>query len=265
MIRHLHVPVTAPEDVVWHLGKQERHWKEGRSAQALATLWFQCNGFPPAVRQAFETLPRFRSAQLVDAFFERQVDLRSSGRPSQTDLLVIAALDDGLAIVGVEGKAGEPFGDHVKDWDDGGEGKRARLDSLCTLLGLRAQDCANLRYQLLHRTASVLLEAERYRSADAVLLIHSFDGDADSFDDYRTFLEALGFEDIRKGTMTEPVNCAGIRLYAVWVDDEAPIGAKPGDYLLSLRAYAERLAGNCKRVRDWCDSQLRTSSTATED
>ena len=93
MIRRLHVPLTAPEDVVRHLGKQERHWKEGRSAHALATVWFEHNSFPPRVAAALKSHPTFRSAELVDAFMERKVDLGSEGRPSQTDLLAIAGLD----------------------------------------------------------------------------------------------------------------------------------------------------------------------------
>jgi hypothetical protein len=102
MIPRLYVPVLEPEDVVRHLGKQEEHWKEGRSAQALATAWFESNAFPPSIE----------SVELIDAFMEREVDLGSKGRPSQTDLLAIAGIsDERLAIVAVEGKAGETFGE----------------------------------------------------------------------------------------------------------------------------------------------------------
>jgi Domain of unknown function (DUF6946) len=65
---------------------------------------------------ALRSHPAFQSAELVDAFMERQVDLGSEGRPSQTDLLAVVGLDEGLAIVAVEGKAGEPFGKFVHEW-----------------------------------------------------------------------------------------------------------------------------------------------------
>ena len=139
MIPRLHVPVTEPEDVVKHLGGQEKHWKEGRSAHAIASLWFKHNDFPPRIRALFEAHPKFKSAELVDAFFEREVDLQSIGRPSQTALLAVAAVSDRIALVGVEGKAGERFGQRVSDWNDS-PGKEARLDSLCKMLGLDAKE-----------------------------------------------------------------------------------------------------------------------------
>jgi hypothetical protein len=123
MIPRLYVPVREPEDIVRHLGKKEKHWKGGRSAHALASLWVKHNGFPPRIEAALKSNPKFQSAKLVDAFVERQVDLRSEGRPSQTDLLAIVSLNDGLAILAVEGKAGESFGKHVHKWRDGSDEK----------------------------------------------------------------------------------------------------------------------------------------------
>jgi hypothetical protein len=105
-IPHLHLPLIEPEDVVRHLGKQERHWKEGRSAHALVQIWSKTNGFPKAIASILHASPAFKSAKLVDAFLERQVDLRTDGRHSQTDLLAVTSLDNSIAIVAVEGKAG---------------------------------------------------------------------------------------------------------------------------------------------------------------
>jgi hypothetical protein len=155
MIPRLYVPVLEPEDVVRHLGKQEEHWKEGRSAQALATAWFESNAFPPSIESVLRSNPVFQSAELIDAFMEREVDLGSKGRPSQTDLLAIAGIsDERLAIVAVEGKAGETFGERVAEWLDGSDGKQARLKGLCAILDLKEGRAKPLRYQLLHRTAS---------------------------------------------------------------------------------------------------------------
>src|SRR5688572_7437764 len=57
-----------------------------------------------------------KSAKLIDGFLERQTDLGSLGHHSQTDLLVIAGLNQGLAVLAIEGKAGEPFGEYVHEW-----------------------------------------------------------------------------------------------------------------------------------------------------
>jgi hypothetical protein len=169
MIPRLYVPLTEPEDVVQHLGRKEKHWKEGRSAHALAYAWYDRIGFPPAIDEALRSIGIFKSARLIDAFLERQTDLGSSGRPSQTDLLAIVGLDDGLAILAVEGKAGESFGKYVHKWRDGSDEKEERLKGLCKILGLSPKMAMPLRYQLLHRAASAVLEARRYKAKTAAL------------------------------------------------------------------------------------------------
>jgi hypothetical protein len=168
-IPRLHLPMLEPEDVVRHLGKQEQHWKEGRSTHALALSWFASKGFPKAVASALASRPDFASAELVDGFLERQVSLRTAGRNSQTDLLAIASVGEKLAIIPVEGKAGETSGDYVHQWLDASETKKTRLRSLCGTLGLSCDTAEGLRYQLLHWAASAVYEAQHYRTNLAVL------------------------------------------------------------------------------------------------
>jgi uncharacterized protein DUF6946 len=257
MIPRLYVPLLEPEDVVRHLGKQEKHWKEGRSAHALACLWSLHNGFPPKIADVLEGHPDFHSAELVDAFLERKVDLNSEGRPSQTDLLAVIGIGDRLAIAAVEAKAGETFGEVVEDWLDGSEGKDARLMSLCAALGLSRNAALPLRYQLLHRTVSAVLEAKRYRATVAVLLIHSFSDDEKGFENFSAFLQAIRFGEPTRGALTGPAHFDGVSLYAGWVQDEAPKGDGPSAYLDDLRDYATRLTQECDRVRAWCDGRQK--------
>ena len=68
------------------------------------------------VRAVLETAPEYAQAELVDGFFEREVELGSPGRNSQTDLMVIAGLGDELGIIAVEGKVEESFAELVRDW-----------------------------------------------------------------------------------------------------------------------------------------------------
>jgi hypothetical protein len=259
MIPRLYVPVLEPEDVVRHLGKQEEHWKEGRSAQALATAWFESNAFPPSIESVLRSNPVFQSAELIDAFMEREVDLGSKGRPSQTDLLAIAGIsDERLAIVAVEGKAGETFGERVAEWLDGSDGKQARLKGLCAILDLKEGRAKPLRYQLLHRTASAILEAKRYRTDLAVLLVHSFSEDKKGFEDFGEFLQVIGFSKPSVGVLTGPVVFADVKLYAGWVPDRARTSANPQAYLDDLRSCAQKLSQWCTRVQDWCDARVST-------
>jgi hypothetical protein len=171
VIARLHLPLIEPEDVVRHLGHQERHWKAGRSAHALTHMWAKENGLPRSIRSILQAHPTFRSAELIDGFLERQVDLGSAGRPSQTDLLAVIGLEKCIAIVAIEGKAGEPFGDLVSNWLNGSDTKSKRLDALYETLGLSAVQALPLRCQLLHRTASAVYEAKRYRTNLAVMSI----------------------------------------------------------------------------------------------
>jgi hypothetical protein len=131
MVRRLHVPLLKPEDVIPHLAKQEAHWRTGYSAQELAVAWSNAgNDFPQTVRKALNTAPEYVDAEFVDGFFEREVELGSPGRNSETDLMAIAGLHDGLAIIAVEGKVEESFAEFVADWN-GTPGKQRRLDGLC--------------------------------------------------------------------------------------------------------------------------------------
>jgi hypothetical protein len=253
-IPRLYVPLIEPEDVVRHLGRQEKHWKEKKSAHALATLWSQSTGLPTKIEAALKT--RFESPQLIDAFLERQTDLQSEGRPSQTDLLAVVGIGkDDLVIVAVEGKAGEPFGKRVEEWLKDGGKKDARLTALCETLELSRDSALPLRYQLLHRSASAILEARRYRTTVAVLLVHSFNDDKKGIADFDAFLKALRFEEPTRNALTGPVELGGVSLYAGWVQDDAPENKNPNAYLDALDSYAANLAKECKRVREWCDKR----------
>lgn len=124
---------------------------------------------------------------------ERRVTLPGGGRASQSDLWILARTDTGLAAITVEGKVGESFGPTVGEWrEEESAGKRVRLAFLCERLGLVGEPDKDLRYQLLHRTVSALLEAERYHARHAVMIVHSFSQSHVGYDDYRTFATLLG-------------------------------------------------------------------------
>ena len=138
MVRRLHVPLLKPEDVIPHLAKQEAHWRTGYSAQELAVAWSKAgNDFPRSVRKALNTAPEYVDAEFVDSFFEREVELGSPGRNSQTDLMAIAGLHDGLAIIAVEGKMEESFAELVANWN----GTPASSDVSMVFVRLSSSTC----------------------------------------------------------------------------------------------------------------------------
>ena len=217
--RHLSVPIWRPEDVIPHLAKGEQHWRKGYSARELAESWFLANGIPVSVKAVLDDCPDYRDAAFIDGFFEREVDLGTPGAASQTDLMVIANTSRGLAVIAVEGKVNEPFGNIVTEWNDGSASKGRRLAKLCATLGIADDVAAGLRYQLLHRTASAVYEAHRYRAMEALMLVHSFSESQESFDDYSKFAEQMGMPITEPNKISSSKECEGVALRLGWVSD----------------------------------------------
>jgi len=212
--------ITKPEGVVPYLAKRERHWKKGFSAYELAHSWVNADDIPDPVRAVLDTCPEYAGAALVEGLFERDVDLRTPGRRSQTDLLAFVKLAHGNAVIAVEGKVDEAFGDLVSKWNDHTPGKKRRLEALCASLGLQVADVAGIRYQLLHRTASAIYEAQRYRTKRAMMLVHSFSEADASFRDFQAFAEAMGMPVPDVNQVSDERECEGIWLRLAWVKDQ---------------------------------------------
>lgn len=193
-----------------------RHWRPDHSALELATSWIKAAGVPATVTAVLETCPTYAGCRLIEGFFEREVELGTRGRPSQTDLLALVGVAAGYGVIAVEGKAREPFGQIVSDWNDS-DGKQTRLEDLCSRLQLDPASVGNLRYQLLHRTVSAILEAHRYGATEALMLVHSFDKNNSSLDDYRAFASQLGVADASRNAITDAKTLGSINLRLGWV------------------------------------------------
>lgn len=227
MTRRFSVPLRFPEDVVSHLAQGERHWRDGYSAKELAYAWATANGFPRSVRIVLDACPDYRGAELIDGFFEREVDLRSAGEPTHTDLMLVVAMRDQLAVIAVEGKVEEPFGEIVTEWLKKGGRREPRLRGLCAALGIEMDAAMPLRYQLLHRTAAAVFEAQRYRVRQAMMLVHSFSGKDSSFADFQAFASVLDIPVNAVGEVSGPRTCEGLRLRLGWVADRPRALASP--------------------------------------
>ena len=113
----------------------------------------------------------------------------------------------------VEGKVDEGFGRSTAKWrEDASLGKRERLARLCKRLRRAPARVDHISYQLLHRTAAALIEAERFNSNTAVTLIHSFSGDLVGFKDYQAFISLFG-KWSKPNTVTNVGRRNGVQLY----------------------------------------------------
>jgi len=238
-VTRIFVPTKSADDWQALLAEPETQWKTGFSARALAYCWEEADGFPPSVRAAFlaSRVPLFEVMELLLALPEHKVPLPGGQRATQTDLFALGKSGDDLVSIAVEGKVAESFGERVEDWlerraaDEEKKGRtrapsagaQERLTYLCGLLGLPEEDVSDLRYQLLHRTASALIEARRFSARNALMLVHSFSQTDPpvGFDDFETFARRLNCEDAATGTVVFVGERAGISLYLGWATGEA--------------------------------------------
>jgi Domain of unknown function (DUF6946)/HD domain len=209
-------PLGTPHDARAYLADPIRHWRPDHSALELATIWIGAGDIPQQVANVLASSTTYSDCRLIEAFFEREVELGTKGRPSQTDLLALVQLADGYGVIAVEGKARESFGPLVSEWNDS-SGKQARLDDLCKQLGVDTSTVGGLRYQLLHRTVSALIEARRYGAREALMLVHSFDPDDSSLDAYQAFADAVGLTDAVPNAISSETIRGDITLRLGWV------------------------------------------------
>ncbi len=94
----------------------------------------------------------------------------------------------------VEGKVNESFGPTLGEWyARPSAGKTKRLAFIKQVLD-RSEIPNNVPYQLMHRTVAAIVEARRFKTDCAAMIVHSFAEDFGHFDDYSTFASFLGFQ-----------------------------------------------------------------------
>lgn len=199
------------------LADPEKHWAKGYSARTLAHCWEDTSGFPREVAQLLAQHPTLRSAIPLLILPEWKVALPGRGRASQNDVWVLARADAGLVSLAIEGKVNEPFASTVGEWLAGAsDGRKQRLEALRSLLGLRAPIPDHIRYQLIHRAASAVIEAQRFGALHAVMLVHSFSPTNRWFDDFAEFC-ALFELTAAIDTIASTTTVSGIELHLGWV------------------------------------------------
>lgn len=216
--KRIFVPTQSPVDWQNLLAEPEKQWKPGYSAHSLATCWERANSVPEEISALLRSHPEFSvdAPSLVIGLPELKTELPGGGSASQTDLFAIVASGEKRIALGVEGKVAEPFGETLGEWlKDASAGKLERLSYLSGLLGLEAPLPPTIRYQLIHRTASALLEARRFQISHAALIIHSFSQEHLWFEDFQTWCGLFG-ADPEIGRLVTLANLAGTKLYGGW-------------------------------------------------
>lgn len=189
------VPATSPENWKQLLAEPEKQWKAGYSARSLAYCWQEADGIPPEIISVLAQVQSLKGMKTIFAIPEHKVPLPGGVRASQNDVWVLGETSSGLVSIAVEGKVSEPFGPTVGEWfENKSAGKETRLKFLCSELGFEYPPPLNARYQLMHRTVSAILEAKRFRTKEAAMVVHSFSKTNEWLEDYQYFLSLFGLE-----------------------------------------------------------------------
>jgi len=214
------IPANEPEDWKSLLAAPDKQWKTGYSARALAYCWQEADGFPKCVNNVFKMsgIKLFENIELLLALPEYKVSLPGGRRASQNDIFVLARGNNQLVSIMVEGKVSEPFGETIDEWmKNASEGKQERLQFLLDELLLRDCEIDTIRYQLLHRTASAVIEAKKFNAQNALMLVHSFSQSDEWFDDYCQFLALFALGGVTPDSVLFGKSIGGIDLYFGWV------------------------------------------------
>lgn len=213
--------IPSPGSAAWQqfLAEPDKQWRSGYSAKTLACCWEDCGGLPVEIGALFAA--EFNEVpELLLAIPEHKVPLPGGTRASQIDVFALLRVTEQTVSVAVEGKVAEPFGPTLDEWlANPSDGKQNRLAYLRDLLGLPADVPGDLRYQLLHRSGSAIVEASRFKTDSAAMIVHSFSPERIGFDSYLRFLEILGVHR-RDEALSSVVLPNGRKLYVGWANGD---------------------------------------------
>jgi len=220
----IYVPSQGPSSWQQFLAEPDKQWKSGYSAKSMAYCWEEAKGFPESIRQTLQTADNddLKNSEPLLVIPEHKVPLPGGRTESQNDAFVLARSDNALISMTIEGKVNESFGQLVSDWKpDSSPGKQERFAYLQRILGLEGEDLSGIYYQLLHRTASAIIEAERFHADIAVMLVHSFSQEHRWFDEFSRFAALLGAPQPELNCIYNVGMRGGKPLYVGWTVGEA--------------------------------------------
>ncbi len=229
LMNRLHIATRGACDWRLRLGDPEKHWKRRASAMETAVSWQNASrtthGLPQPIADAI-LASDFGEAKLLLAVAEHKVRLEGMGGDAQCDVWALLDTRKGTTSLSVEAKAKEPFGDNnqvLANWLHGGKSVNSKLNREKRWEDIRKNLPArelgaydSVPYQILQRCAAAVIEARRFRLAQAIFLVQSFNAIESSFEHYSMFASVLGLPATR-GRL-EFTNVAEIRLAIGWVD-----------------------------------------------
>jgi hypothetical protein len=222
-MKRIFVPTRSGSDWQSLLAKPKLHWKKGASAMTTAAAWeASAVALPPEIAATLDSTrdERLTGLKLLVALPEWEVPLEGGATSSNTDVLAVCRNGIGLCIVAVEAKVHEDLGPLVGEKRKiASPGQSARLAYLQSLLQVSRFD-DQIRYQLVHRTASALLTAQEFYAGSAVMLVQAFDTPPARRKDFEAFCSAMGAQELAPLAYKVPLS-QGPALYLAWCDGDS--------------------------------------------
>ena len=161
------------------------------------------SGLPAPIYRLFDKTI-YKEPTLLIAGAEHRVSLAGRGGKSQCDVFALLNSAVGLISVAIEAKAREKFGscnEALEDWLLA-KGKRAskenradRWAQVCNYLPTtHAKGYSRVAFQLLHRCATAVIEAERYGVKHAAFVVQAFGSPDSSYQEFCKLGCAMGLE-----------------------------------------------------------------------
>jgi hypothetical protein len=218
-VSKIYVPTLGVDSWQRLLADPEKHWRTGSSAKTLAHCWEQANGLPAEIAAMFAA---FGTPELLLGLAEHKVPLPGSARgDSQNDIFALIRAADSTFAVTIEGKVNEPFDKPVHEWlKNASPGKIQRLQYICQMLGLTQPLPDHISYQLLHRTASAVIEARRFKTDYAAMIVHSFSPTHMWFDAFTRFTQLFG-KNAEQGVLIETQGSTAPPLLVGWATGDS--------------------------------------------
>lgn len=199
MVRQIKGMVALSDEILWEKAVGKGKYKKHKSAYELSKAWTATASFPDSVKKAFtdSKVPALRGIRIIECIAEKATLLDTKAHPSMNDLMIYCNSKEGPLVITVEGKVCESFGPVVSKWKsdkssaESSASRDRRLKYLASILELAKEIPNDLNYQLLHRTASAIIEARLAGASTAVVLVHAFGKSSES--NKKAFKYFLGF------------------------------------------------------------------------
>lgn len=210
----IYLPSRGAQDWRVLLADPVKHWRAGFSAMTLASCWEAAKGFPPEIAALFGGEDR---PELLVALPEHKVPLPGSHRgESQGDVFALVRAGERTYAVTIEGKVDEPFDRRLDEWLVGASaGKIERLAFIADVLGLTQPLPGDVYYQLLHRSAAAVIEARRFKTDAAAMIVHSFSPTGRWYEEFERFAGLWGVSAVPDKLL--PITTGRLPLFIGWV------------------------------------------------